>query len=227
MAVFVKEYECTTALWDKVYNQYDLEDLTDLELSVEPTFDACLHIFSQHAERVMDFGCGTGDILFQCAQYGHLFYGIGIDRSEVGIQFGKNMANLNHFRQLDFVVGDVSHIVQMEEESFDGIILSNILDVMPKQNADAIMMELTRLLKKDGLMFIKLNPYETDNRLSELGLICFQDNLYEKDGFLRLRRLDTKEWINEFEHNFIIERYLEFPYPWQEGMNRLFLLRKR
>ena len=175
----------------------------------------------------MDFGCGTGDILFQCAQYGHLFYGIGIDRSEVGIQFGKNMANLNHFRQLDFVVGDLSHIVQMEEESFDGIILSNILDVMPKQNADAIMMELTRLLKKDGLMFIKLNPYETDNRLSELGLICFQDNLYEKDGFLRLRRLDTKEWINEFEHNFIIERYLEFPYPWQEGMNRLFLLRKR
>lgn len=222
----MKQYECTTALWDKVYASCNLEDLTGLELSVEPTFDACLTIFSENSERVMDFGCGTGDILFQCAQYGNLEYGIGIDRSEVGIKFGKQMVNLNHFKQLDFIVGDITQVSQMEEESFDGIILSNVLDVIPKDTAETILKELTRLLKKDGLMFIKLNPYVNDNKLKELGLNCFYDNLYEKDGYLRIRRIETSELERQFEENFCIERYLEFPYPWQDGMNRLFLLRK-
>lgn len=222
----MKQYDSTTTLWDEVYNQCNLEDLTDVELSVEPTFDACLHIFSQNTKRVMDFGCGTGDILFQCAQYGNLAYGIGIDRSKTGIKFANQMANINHFKQLNFVVGDITHVSQMEDESFDGIILSNVLDVVPKEDADTIFKELTRLLEKDGLMFVKLNPYEDDDKMKELGLNCFQDNLYERDGYLRLRRLKTEDWLRQFEKNFIVERYIEFPYPWQEGMNRLFLLKK-
>lgn len=223
----MKEYESSTALWNEVYQECKLEDLTNETLTVEPTFDACLQLFAEKSPHVLDFGCGTGDILFQCADFGHLSYGLGIDRSEVGITYATQMASLNHYRNLDFVLGDISYLSQLDDEVFDGIILSNVLDVIPKEDADQIMFQLNRILKKDGLIFLKLNPYITNDQLDYYELKHMRDNLFEKDGILRLRRLTTSQWHKEFEHDFIIERYLEFPYPWQEGMNRLFLLQKK
>jgi len=114
----------------------------------------------------------------------------------------------------------------MEDGSFDGIIVSNVLDIVPKDVENNILKELIRLLREDGLMFIKLNPDTTDEELKGYGLTQLQDDLYEEDGVLRLRKQSTNKWRQEFEKNFTIERYLEFPSPWQEGMNRLFLLKK-
>ncbi len=221
------EYESSTKLWDTVYMDCKLENITGEILKVEPTFDACLELFAKHSKNVLDFGCGTGDILFQCADFGYLTYGLGVDRSEVGITYAKQMANLNHYRKLDFVIGDETYISQMDDELFDGIIISNVLDVIPKEKADLIMFQLKRILKKSGLLFVKINPYVSNQELSYHDLTHLKDNLFVKDGVLRLRRLGTRHWQKEFERDFIIERYLEFPYPWQEGMNRLFLLQKK
>lgn len=223
----MKQYDASTALWDKVYTECKLVDLTGEKLEVEPTFDACLKIFSQNSKRVLDYGCGTGDILFQCADFGYLNYGMGIDRSEIGIKYSNKMAKLNHYKQLDFVVGDITYFSQMEDGCFDGIIVSNVLDIIPKDVENTILNELTRILKDDGLMFVKLNPYASDAELEGFGLTQFQENLYEEDGVLRLRELKTETWRHEFEKDFTIERYLEFPYPWQDGMNRIFLLKKK
>lgn len=223
----MKQYDASTELWNKTFSECELKDLTGDKLEVEPMFDTCLEIFAKESRRVLDFGCGTGDILFQCADYGAMLYGMGIDRSEKGIDYCIEMANINHYRQLDFVQGDITYVSQMEDGCFDGIILSNVLDVTPKDVGNDIFTELTRLLKEGGLMFLKLNPYANENKLIDYGMTCIKDNLYEKDGVLRLRNQDTDTWKEEFETDYIIERYLEFPYPWQEGMNRLFLLRKK
>ncbi|BBF43419.1 hypothetical protein lbkm_2107 [Lachnospiraceae bacterium KM106-2] len=223
----MKEYEASTALWNEVYSECELADLTGETLEVEPMFDTCLKIFSSESDRVLDYGCGTGDILFQCADFGFLTYGLGIDRSETGIQYANKMATYNHYRNLDYMVGDISDTAQMEDGDFDGIILSNVLDVMPKEEAREVYLEMTRLLREDGLLLVKLNPYATEHELEGIGLQKLKGNLYEEDGVLRLRELKTDTWREEFKRDFEEERYLEFPYPWQEGMNRLFLLRKK
>ncbi|MFR6561458.1 MAG: hypothetical protein ACLUR5_05290 [Eubacterium ventriosum] len=77
-------------------------------------------------------------------------------------------------------------------------------------------------------MFVKLNPYYEEGYLpglldlSLLPTICLK-----KMGCLRYREVDTASWKQAFEKYYEIVRYLEFPYPWQEGMNRLFLLQKK
>ena len=53
------------------------------------------------------------------------------------------------------------------------------------------------------------------------------EEVFEEDGVLRYREVDTASWKQAFEKYYEIIRYLEFPYPWQEGMNRLFLLQKK
>lgn len=227
LAINVEQYDASTELWNEVYSECEIIDLSGEKLAVEPTFDACLKVFAENTNRVLDYGCGTGDILFQCADFGHLIYGLGIDRSEVGIHYADKMARLNHYTKLYFVTGDIDNLVQMDDDCFNGIILSNILDVTPKEIADQIFNEITRVLEPGGYLFLKLNPYASKEELVANGLTPIGDNLYEEDGVLRLRELDTSEWHQELEYSYTIERYLEFPYPWQEGMNRLFLLKKR
>ena len=87
--------------------------------------------------------------------------------------------------------------------------------------------KLTRLLPKGGLMFVKLNPYYEEGYLESFGFKPIANNLFEEDGVLRYREVDTASWKQAFEKYYEIIRYLEFPYPWQEGMNRLFLLQKK
>ena len=176
------EYNRAVNLWNETYSECKLVDLKGKPLSVEPMFDICLDIFASKCKKVLDFGCGTGDIIFQCYEFGNTGYGLGVDVSETGINYATKMAKLNNYDNLEF---------------------------------------------KGGLMFVKLNPYYEEGYLESFGFKPIANNLFEEDGVLRYREVDTASWKQAFEKYYEIIRYLEFPYPWQEGMNRLFLLQKK
>lgn len=154
---------------------------------MEPGFDGCLREFGEKTERVLDFGCGTGDILFQYIQEFPKHRGVGID----------------------------------------GVILSNVLDVMPEQIDETVLQKLNRVLKTGGFWFIKLNPYYTAKELKSFDYEKENGHLYEENGILRLHQETTNHWKQIFAKYGSIERYMEFVYPWQEGLNRLFLMKKK
>ena len=222
-----RDYNRSINMWNDVYSKCKIVDLKGKSLSVEPMFDICLDIFASECKKVLDFGCGTGDVIFQCYEFGNIDSGLGIDLSETGIEFAKKFASVNKYNNLDFKVGDISYFDNFADGSFDGIILSNVLDVMPKDVALKTFKRLTDLLAPKGLMFVKLNPFYEKSDMKEWGLTQIKDNLFEENGVLRYRELDTASWKQSFEKHYEIIRYLEFPYPWQEGMNRLFLLQKK
>lgn len=222
----MKEYDREKAMWNQVFSDYQLKDITHIPLMLEPMFDTCLMLFAESTSRVLDFGCGTGDILFQCAQCHHTDYGLGIDSAGNGIDYAREMAELNHFTTLEFAVGDENSLEQYEESTFNGIILSNVLDVMPKENFINTLKRLDHLLCPGGYWFIKLNPFYSDEELSSFQYQPLGEELYEADGVLCLRQEPTYYWKKVFRHLGTILRYLEFPYPWQPGQNRLFLLKK-
>ena len=214
-------------MWNDTYSKCKIVDLKGKSLSVEPMFDICLDIFASKCKNILDFGCGTGDIIFQCYEFGNMDFGLGVDLSSAGIEFARKMTTVNNYKGLNFDIGDISYFDGYEEGSFDGIILSNVLDVMPKDVAVKTFNRLTELLSPKGLMFVKINPYYDKEDMEEWNMTQIKDNLFEEDGVLRYRELDTASWKQSFEKSYNILRYLEFPYPWQEGMNRLFLLQKK
>lgn len=222
-----QDYNRAVNLWNETYSHCKIVDLKGKNLSVEPMFDICLDIFASKCKNILDFGCGTGDVIFQCYEFGNMNYGLGVDLSQTGIDYARKMTLVNNYHGLNFDVGDISYFDSYEEGSFDGIILSNVLDVMPKDVAVTTFIRLTELLPPKGLMFVKLNPYYDKEDMKKWGMTQIKDNLFEEDGVLRYRELDTVTWKHSFEKSFNIIRYLEFPYPWQEGMNRLFLLEKK
>jgi len=224
--VSLKEYENAKDFWNMVYSEYKPVDLRTLTLTVEPTFDACLLLFGENTKRVCDFGCGTGDILFQYAQYYPNHSGIGIDLSEIGIAFANQTAKLSNLHNYKFMVGGIETLSNFQDGEFDGIILSNVLDVMPANIANEAIQELNRVLKDQGFWFIKVNPFYSRDEIEEIEYTEIGANMYVENGVLRLRQESTHYWINYFNKLGKIERILFFEYPWQEGLNRLFLVRK-
>ena len=61
-----RDYNRSINMWNDVYSKCKIVDLKGKSLSVEPMFDICLDIFASECKKVLDFGCGTGDVNFQC-----------------------------------------------------------------------------------------------------------------------------------------------------------------
>ena len=113
--------------------------------------------------------------------------------------------------------------LKVEPMSFDGVILSNVLDVVPKDISTTVIDDLERVLKPGGYWFIKMNPYYSKEALESFGYKNAGNNIYEEDHIMRLRQATTNYWKEKFTRFGKEIIYLEFEYPWQEGMNRLFV----
>lgn len=213
-------------MWNEVYKDSQPVDLRGRTLSVDPLFDTCLMMFAEQTERVLDFGCGTGDILFQYAQYKKNARGIGVDPARPGIAFAKETAKRSGYRNLHFFEGDESFLGTFEAGKFDGIILSNVLDIIPEEEGHHMALELNRVLKDGGCWFIKMNPVYSDEELKEMEYEELEPHMYGEHGVLRLKQEDTGYWMKALGQLGEVERYAEFPYTWQPGMNRIFLVRK-
>lgn len=88
--------------------------------------------------------------------------------------------------------------LKMEPMSFDGVILSNVLDVMPKDISTTVIDDLERVLKPGGYWFIKMNPYYSKEELESFEYKNAGNNIYEKDHIMRLRQAITNYWKEKF-----------------------------
>lgn len=223
----MKAYERQKDMWNEIYSKSEPVDLRESSLNVEPLFDTCLMMLAYKTSNVLDFGCGTGDILFQYIQYKKKGKGIGIDWAEEGVSFAKETAKKSGYRDLHFFNGDEIFLDTFEAGKFDGIILSNVLDVMPKDQSHETLLRLDRVLSNDGYWFIKLNPFYSEEELEYMEYDSLGEHMYGEKGILHLRQESTPYWMKIFSRFGEVERYVEFPYRWQPGMNRIFLIKKK
>ena len=63
----------------------------------------------------------------------------------------------------------------------------------------------------------------TKEELESFGYENMGNNIYEENHIMRLRQATTNYWKERFARFGKEIIYLEFEYPWQEGMNRLFV----
>ena len=84
---------------------------------------------------------------------------------------------------------------------------------------------MERVLKENGKVLVKVNPYVTTEQISEWNIKVVKDNLLD-DGLI-LWNNTTDEWIKFFERKFDIRQYEEIYYPEYEQYNRMFWLVKR
>lgn len=175
------------------------------------------------ANSILDFGCGSGSMLFSCA-FRDVNILKGIDLSDEAIKLCNNTSMLMEFGEYEFVHGSVSKLEDIKSNSIDGIILSNIIDNITPDDSIEVLKQAKRLLKDGGKLFIKLNPYITEKQIIEWNIKVIEGNLLD-DG-LMLWNQTTDEWRKLLCKYFKEYEYIDVYFPEHEQYNRLFLMIK-
>lgn len=222
----MKNYEGTIEFWDKrfeknivakkYYNPDSPLRLNELEEGLKWLVKDC--------NSIIDFGCGSGTILFRS-----LFLGaqnvIGIDISSKAIELANqtSLANTTN-RNTNFIEGSVEVLKDIETNSMDAAISSNTIDNIIPQDTLIVIKELNRIIKKNGKLLIKLNDVMPKKAFEDDYYQLISEDFYkEKCGlyFWNLSDSKFKEIVTKY---FKIIKYEDVPFPETNYKNRLYYL---
>lgn len=211
--------------WNTVFN-VDTTNLGKMDQSASDIFDNYCKYVGDNCEKILDVGTGYGNGLIAAKYYGSkVQYGLGIDPSVNAINIANKLVENENITGIEFKVGDDTLLNTIDSESFDGIICSNVLDVIPEVTANKIIKNIKRILKPNGLFFLKLNFYLSKDLITRLKMEKLNKNSYAINGVLRAVNHTTKAWINKFS-GFEVVKVDEYERIKNGPKDRIILFRK-
>ena len=105
------------------------------------------------ATRILDLGCGSGEITDTLRKHG--FKVVGLDISESGCKYAKKC-----YPDCDFQVYDGLNI-PFEENSFDTVILNDVFEHVPYSHMEKLIENIIKIVEPGGIIYISAtNRYE-------------------------------------------------------------------
>lgn len=190
----------------------------------QPELNEALDWLCEGSESIMDFGCGSGVMLFYCALRGTKQH-LGIDLSENGIELACELSRKVVNGTFDFRVGSLEVLGEINSESYDGIILSNIIDNLYPEDSEVLASESRRILKRGGKILVKVNDYITPAHVREWEMKELAENVYD-DGFL-IWNLEDESWVKFLTGYFQLYKSQRAYFQVFEVYNRIFQLIKQ
>lgn len=220
----MNDYQATSQFWDKVFRLKREYNIT-AKLKNEQ-LDEAIEWVSNESESVLDFGCGNGLMLFRCLLNENVKNVLGIDLSMHGIISATRLAGKNKLRErTKFLNGGVDELKKLDDNSFDSCILSNILDNLTPKDSKTVLDEIKRIVKDDGKILIKLNPYITKENQEEFDFKKIDEDFFLEPTGLFLWNLNDENIKNLLSKYFKIEKQEEIYYKEHDMINRVFFLR--
>jgi ubiquinone/menaquinone biosynthesis C-methylase UbiE len=216
------KYQHIAESWDAVFQKEETK-VPKTAATGNSEMDKGLDWLCGGVSSVLDFGCGSGSLLFHCALLG-VEQLIGVDISQAAVDAALKSAGLMKHGQFTFISGGIEKLSAMKDASIDAVILSNIVDNLYPEDARILMSEVTRILKPAGRAFIKLNPYITEEQIVAWKIRRIEDNVLD-DGLI-LWNNTTAQWETFLSAYLSKEEYLDVYFREQDQHNRLFLMTK-
>ena len=209
------------AYWDTIFDKEEISIPVNSKIGIDK-LDKALDWLCEDSNSIIDFGCGNGRLCFSAAMRGvkHL---LGIDLSERAINKALISAMLIPDQEIRFEHGDVYDLQSVESQSFDGAIMSNVIDNLYPDDAEKVLFEIARILKPFGKVFLKVNSWLTPEEIKVNQIEVLEGDLLD-DGLLLLNKT-TEEWKTIFGRYFIVENFEELYYPEFDQTNRIFYLK--
>lgn len=213
-----RNYEKPMEHWKNIFGKMEVKIPSEFNSGNEDLNNGVKWLV-EGSESVLDFGCGHGTLMFCCG-----FLGVkrlyGIDMCEEAIAVAKQRAAGLNNTDYRFEIGSISDLSNIEDESFDSMLISNVLDNLYPEDAEKLLKESYRILKKGGKILIKLNPLLSKEVIEEYEIKIIEDNVLD-DGMILWNNND-KQWKEFIEKYFFIEEYSKIYYKEYETENRLY-----
>lgn len=220
----MKDYDSTIQFWDNIFK--DIKPANNIKSAKLPEdIEQALAWLCSDCESVLDYGCGSGTMLLRCAVLYNNCRCLGIDISQQAVELAGKDAIINGLdERVSFECGGIEKLADIADDSFDAAILSNIIDNVFPEDADIILHHIHRILRPNGKLLLKLNPYLTQEQIAEWGLTELSPDFYLENDDLYLRNLKNEQWEELFSNLFSIHEYREIHFKEHGQTNRLYLL---
>ena len=177
--------------------------------------------------RVLDYGCGSAWAGIIAAKSGCP------EVTAVDVAWGAVETARFHSRlygteeKVRILHVDPEWLRTVPDNSFDGLICSNVLDVVPDETARGILGEFARIAMPGAAVVIGLNYWLSPEEAARREMVLEEGRSLYVDGVLRLVSRTDEEWTELFSSLFEVENLEHFAWPGEkEERRRLFRLRK-
>lgn len=193
-----------------------------VKTGIEP-IDHAMHWLCENTHHTLDFGCGSGMLLLMSSMFGQRKVE-GIDISPKSIYYARKLFT-HASKDATFHIGSGDVLKTLKKETYDSVILSNILDnLLPEDTLD-VLLSIVRLLKDRGKVFVKLNDYASPDDVKKFKVVA--NHTYLEPSGLYLLNLPTDVWNSVFRAVFDVIKVERFYIERAKQYNRLFLLTRK
>lgn len=177
---------------------------------------------------VLDYGCGSGwaSVIMTKSGCEHV---TAVDVSENGVKSAQKYAELFHEENhITFQTIPIDWLLTAEENQFDGVFCSNVLDVVPSYVSEDIIKGAARVCKNGAKVMIGLNPYFDQEHMKKSGLEEGEERHLFSDGILRIVNYTDDEWKQRLEKYFKVVECRHFRWDGEADTvnRRIFILEK-
>jgi SAM-dependent methyltransferase len=224
--VFVDNYIEVKKIWDDIFKKlYKEDEFESKPLDPNELEEGVIWLSEESTKKILDIGCGRGTLIFRSLYHG-VNYGVGLDISNSAIEICKKRAEILEITSKAQFVNKGLLDASFEKDEFDGIILSNILDLLTPFDMERHLLVVKRILKKGSRMLLKFNDHMDDEIIISRGSKRICENYYiESNGqhFINFTDKKLEDTISKIAHIKDYERI----YFGNEIYNRLILAIKK
>lgn len=214
------------SFWDGFFKQYQAQTIQKEDVQVENDLDLYIKEVGDGCHNVLDFGCGSGYAILTARLLGsRMQKGLAFDPSKVAIETLNKTLELSKIEGIETLVASHEDLSSYQDSTFDGVLCSNVLDVVPLDTSTAMIEEIDRLLKPGGLLMLKLNFLLTEDIITRTKAEEIAPNTYTINGVLRSYNLSTEDWIKRFK-NFKVLKQATYERIKNGPLDRVLLLEK-
>lgn len=147
-SIYTKEYYLNTCLGAEEFKKFHGS-------KIHPRAKYLLSLVNvKKGTKVLDLGCGRGDISLYCARLGANV--VGIDYSKDAIILAKESLKKQDGEiqsKVKFLLADALK-VELKEDQFDLVICVDVFEHLYKYELEIVMDKISKILTKDGLLLV-------------------------------------------------------------------------
>ena len=155
--------------WEKVWSDPDLQEYQIYILKYMHSEWSFIKLFHRDGIKlVCDAACGFGAMSALLASNG--FQIAGFDVAQSAVDLTKKLLHQYEFNTDEYIKSEITSI-RYPSERFDGVVAHSVIDHLNYSDANIAIMELLRILRPGGLLYLSFDPLEEKDLMMEYDIL--------------------------------------------------------